>query len=165
MHAKRELSDCAKSLALELLQQYDDHISALFLFEHLEYGDREDFDGGQLSGLHCASFFEIAEVAAALTDLGCSDINGEDSWGFAPLGWVAQNGHGKTVKTLLEWENINPEKAGCWSETPLMLAVGHRGVVKILLRREGVNPDRPSPDGEMPLLYAVKNGHEGIVGN
>ena len=32
VHAKRDLSDCAKSLALDLLSQYDNHISAAFLF-------------------------------------------------------------------------------------------------------------------------------------
>jgi len=44
VHAKRQLSECAKLLALDLLREYDGHISSELLLEQVELPDRRDFD-------------------------------------------------------------------------------------------------------------------------
>ena len=68
MHAKRELSDCAKSLSLELLREYDGHISGKMLL-FVEHELLENiYTNSPLSGLHCASLFGIVEVVASLID-------------------------------------------------------------------------------------------------
>jgi len=57
-HAKRELSDHARTLALEILDQYEDHVAAVSLLKQVTL---PDFIGDIstapfFSGLHCASF-------------------------------------------------------------------------------------------------------------
>jgi len=166
VHAKRELSDCARSLALELLKGNYDQISTQFLlarvegFAHKEFGAFFPF-----SGLHCAAFFGIIELVTTLIGMGCYDIDGGDFFGRTPLAWAAHNGHAGVVKTLLEWEEVNPDKLNNHGWTPLMYAArfGHEGVVKILLGREEVNPDKPSNYGSTPLLRAAGSGHEEVV--
>jgi len=165
VHAKRELSDDAKLLALELLREYNDHISAVFIFQQLGYGWY--FDDLRFSGLHCASFFGIAEVAAALIELGCiTGINEEDTAGFTPLGWAAHNGDDKTVNILLGCEEVNPDKPDEYGlRTPLSRAAqnGHEEVVKILVGREEVGSDKPDRYCQTPLSYAAENGHQGVA--
>ena len=72
VHAKRELSDSAKSLSLELLKEQYGQISTKFLLARVEHLHLEDPDTClPLSGLHCASFFGIIEVVASLVKMGC----------------------------------------------------------------------------------------------
>ena len=143
VHAKRELSDCARSLSLELLKEYDGHISGKLLLNAQLAPDLANncYMIPPFSGLHCASFFGIVEVVAAMIEMECCDIN-EDYVEFTPLTWAARNGHEEVVKILLGCEEVNPDKADYFGETPLSQAArkGHEGVVKILLEREEVNP-------------------------
>jgi len=166
VHAKRQLSDRARSLALELLQGDDCHISIRMLLRHvkgLDLGDpRTNF---QFSGLHCASFFGISKLVAALIEMECCDTNGGDFWGSSPLSWAARNGHEEVVEILLEQEAVNPDKPDIDGNTPLSNAAGngHEGVVKILLGHGEVNPNKPAQSGFTPLLRAALNGHDGVV--
>jgi len=75
------------------------------------------------------------------------------------------NGDEGMLKTLLERDDINPDKAGRWDRTPLWLAAnyGHEGVVRILLARDDVNPDQGDRFGETPSSQAAAKGHEGIA--
>ena len=59
-HAKSELSECAKSLALELFDRYPNHISATILFNqfHGHLSPFIYFRNHRFAGLHCASYFE-----------------------------------------------------------------------------------------------------------
>jgi len=103
VHANRELSDHSRSLALQLLQDYDGHISAKLL---LREGRRDERFGGYrtfswFSRLHCTSFLEVVEILVALTDMGCCDPNGEDFVGYTPLTWAARKGYGEVMKVLL----------------------------------------------------------------
>ena len=166
VHAKRELSDCARLLALELLKGNYDQISTQFLLARAEGFAHKEFDAFfPFSGLHCAAFFGIIEVVTTLIGMGCYDIDGGDFSGHTPLAWAAQNGHAGVVKTLLEWEEVNLDKPDNYGSTPLTHAArfGHEGVVKILLEREEVNPDKPGDAGRTPLSYAALSGHEGVV--
>jgi len=165
VHAKRELSDCAYSLALELLKGDYGQLSTKLLLVRVQGLYLPHFGTCSFSGLHCASFFGIMKVVAGLIQMGCNDIDGGDFSGFTPLAWAAHNGHEEVVKTLLGWEEVSPDKPEKWDRTPLSYAAwsGHEGVVKILLEREEVNPDKPDNAGCTPLTYAASSGHEGVV--
>ena len=166
VHAKRELSDCGRSLALELLKEDYSEISTRSLlaqvkdFPLLRYDTLSPF-----SGLHCASFFGIVEVVAGLIEMECYDINEGDFSDRGPLAWAAWNGHEEVVETLLRQERINPDKPNNRGRTPLSDAAsnGYEGVVKILLRLEEVSPDKPDDDGRTPFSYAAENGYQGVV--
>jgi len=130
------------------------------MIEHasLDYDDFEDDNMGfRFNGLHCASFFGIGHLVAALIEMDCYDINEKDFLGCTPLAWAASNGHDEVVKMLLESKDVNPDQPDGGGQTPLMYAAenGHEGVVKVLLTHEEVNPDKPDNRGNTPLLHAV----------
>ena len=182
VHAKRELSDRAKSLALELLQEYDGHISGKLLLEQVEHQDRWDScssfgpDPGSdvrsvqychsshFSGVECASFFGIIEVVVALRKMG-SDINQAYIRGHAPLTWAARNGHEKVVEMFLRCRRTSLQQSDCSYLTPLSYAAwkGHERVVGILLGRREVYPGELDNHGRTPLTYAAWGGHERVM--
>ena len=122
VHAKRDLSACAKRLALKLFDDCSNHISAVILFAKEEEILISDWIRSFLfSGLHWASIFGIDEIVAGLVAVESCDINGEDSAGNTPLMWAAQNGHEGVVKILLGRSDVNLNKTGSdW--TPLSWA-------------------------------------------
>ena len=146
VHAKRDLSDPARSLSLELFRGYDGHISRKFLLVgHLGLNTWRFKDlatSSRFKGLHCASFFGIAGVVAALIEMKCHDINEGDFQGYTPLAWAARNGHEEAVKVLLKRGKANPDERDNDGKTPLLLAAwhGHEEVVKILLGVERSTP-------------------------
>ena len=72
VHAKRDLSDCARSLALELLKEDYGQVSTKLLLTQVKHFRIWGFGTcSPFSGLHCASFFGIVEVMAALIEVGC----------------------------------------------------------------------------------------------
>ena len=78
-HTNRHLSDYARSLALELLNQYEDHISAISLLKQVLDPDCiEDISTPLFSGLHCASFFGIVEIVTVLINVEGCNINQQD---------------------------------------------------------------------------------------
>jgi len=164
VHARMELSDQAKLLALELLHGHDGHISTQLLLRQVKKGLRlGDFGTNfPFSGLHYASFFGIAQVVVALIEMECCNANGGDFGGHSPLSWAARNEHEEVVEILLEQGEVNPDKSNDCGQTPLLHAAcrGHEGVVKILLSREGVSPDKPDDRGQhrsrLPLRMDMK---------
>ena len=166
VHAKKELSGCGRSLALELLKENYGLASTRLLLEQVTDFYCEDLDTlSPLSGLDCASFFGIVEVVAGLIEMECCDINEGDFSGCGPLAWAARNGHSGVMEILLGREEVNPDKPNGWGQTPLSYAAenGHEGVVKILLGREEVNSDSTDHHKHTPLSHAAENGHEGVV--
>ena len=154
VHAKRQLSDCARSLAVELLKGDYCQISTKLLLARARNFESWRFHTWvPFSGLHCASFSGIIEVVATMIEMGCYDINGGDFSGCTPLAWTAHNGHAGVVNILLGREEVNLDKPDRDGKTPLSHAAltGHEGVVKILLGREEVNPDKPDNRGRTPL--------------
>jgi len=166
-HAKRDLSDRAKLLALKLFGDYKNHISGkILLNERTRYQYYVNLEKLSLfSGLHCASIFGIDEIAAGLIDVEGCDINQSDRDGHTPLVWAAWNGHEGVVRILLRRDDVNPEKPGHFGQSPLCHAArnGHKGVVKILLGRDDVNPNKPDHKGRTPLSWAIQKGHTGPV--
>ena len=167
VHAKRELSDCAKFLALKLFNDQSNHISSKILLEaQKQHFGTVDFDKISLfSGLHCASFFGIINIVTSLVGAGGCDINKKDCVGNTPLIWAARNGHERVVEVLLGQGDIDPNRPSGNGGTPLWWAayVGHEAAVFSLLRRDDVNPDEPIDSGETPLSCAAVNGHQGVV--
>jgi len=167
VHARRNLSDCSKLLALKLFRDYNNHISTKILLKaQRPYCYGVDFDEISLfTGLHCASFFGIVEIVAGLVEIGGYDINQIDCGGNTPLVWAARNGHEGVVKILLERGDVDPDKADNDGRTPLRWAArnGYEGVVKILLEQGNVDPNKPNNDGWTPLSGAACYGHEGVV--
>jgi len=162
-HAKKELSDNTKLLALRLFGQYDNHVSIRLLLESLHiYLSSED---SLFTGLHCASFFGLVEVVRPLIEIGGFNINQEDLMGITPLGWAARNGHEEVVQLLLGWGDVNPDNPDYFGQTPLAYAAinGHEGVVQLLLRQGNVNPNALDWLDQSPLEHATRNQHEGVV--
>jgi len=166
VHAKKELSDYAISLALQLFREYDGHILvALIMKTGWEHYPEDHPTGSLWNGLHCASYFGIAEVVTALIQMGCYYPNEGDDWGYTALALAAWKGHEEVVEILLGREEVSPDKPDNTGQTPLSLAAedGHKRVVKILLGREGVNPDKPDNGGRTPLSHAAVSGNEEVV--
>jgi len=131
VHAKKELSNHTKLLALELFREYDGHISSELLLEKV--WDRDHWDLGSnfdsnlssdgctsFSGLHCASFFGIVDLVAALIGMGCYDIDEIGIGGSTPLVCAARNGHEEVVNMLLSAARDLPRPNRlCWHDTAL----------------------------------------------
>ena len=164
VHAKRELSGSARSLALELLKEDYGQTSTRLLLKPTLYLPLRDSDPcSPFSGLHFASFFGVAEVVVDLIEMGCYDINEGDFSGHTPLAWAALRGYEVLVEVLLGRQGVNPDKPDNFGQTPLNRAAsfGHKGVVKILLEREEVNPDQPDYWGKTPRsLISTHYGKE-----
>ena len=167
IHARRDLSDCAKLLALQLFEDYNNHVSTKILWEAQKgYSYAINSDKPHLfSGLHCAALFGIVEIVTILIEVEGCDINQGDHEDNAPLTWAACNGHERVVEILLRRGDVSPDKPGEGGKTPLWLAAlnGHVEVVKILLAQDEVNPEKPDNDGRTPVLPAAANGHGDVV--
>jgi len=167
VHAKRDLSDCAKQLALELFDDNSNPTPTKILLRAQKiYCHAVDFDKFSLfSGLHYASFFGIIEIVADLAEGKGCNINQMDCGGNTPLVWAAGNGHEGVVKILLGRDDVDPDRPDNVGLTALQGAAlsGHEGVVEMLLARDSVNPNKANKDGQTALSGAAENGHEGVV--
>ena len=129
-HAKMELSDHVRALALELLSRYDDHISATLLCDQIQISHPDPlshlnlFSYHPFSGLHCASYLGIYELVDYFVRGETCDINQADCVGFTPLMWASLQGNERTVDLLLTWGNASPNIPGNGGRTPLHLASG-----------------------------------------
>ena len=121
VHARKDLPDCAKLLALELLDDYNNDIPTKTLLEGQEaYSNGVYFDKLHLfTGLHCASLFGIIEIVTNLMEVEGCDINQRDCVDNTPLVWAARNGHEQVVETLLKRGDVGPDIPGKDSRTPL----------------------------------------------
>ena len=172
-HAKREMTEYAKILALKLLDRFDQHISArILLLSRNEDGSpgpyyfRAIHRASGFTGLHGLAFFGIAEIVVAAFEMREWNVNARDSMGSTALAWAAARGHEEVVKILLERGDVNPNQADMYDRTPLSWAAqcGHERVVKMLLERGDVNPNKANPYyGKTPLALAAECGHEGVV--
>ena len=173
VHTSRGMGENVQSLALRLLDRFDEHISArLLLLENHDYPFWAQYYYGArgpvgFTGLHGVAFLGIAEMVAALLEMKEWDVNAADCMGNTALTWAAIRGHEEVVNILLEREDINPNQADTeYGRTPLQWAAknGHEGIVKMLLERKDINPDQPdTKHSRTPLSWAAKEGHEGVV--
>jgi len=166
-HARRDPSDCAKVLALQLFGDYNNHISAKILLDkQWRYSFFVDFNKPSLfTGLHCASLFGIVEIVDSLVEVEGYNINQEDCVGNTPLLWAVSGRHEGVVKVLLERDGVDPNKTNNGGQTPLSCAArnGYEGVMKVLFERDDIDPNKPDNEGQTPLGRAAFSGHEGVV--
>ena len=172
-HARKDVTENVKQLALRLLQRDANHISADILLreetvDFLSWGDRyygrrPDLRG--FTGLHCIAYMEIAEIATDMVDMKMWDLNGRDSKGATPLIWALKYGNYTLTRLLLEQEGVDPTLSDEQGLTPLTQAAkaGDHGLVKLLLERKDVDPDLADAGGRTPLSYAGECGHDDVV--
>jgi len=187
-HMRLEFSDRGKRLALELLENFDGHISGKLLWKRdLPHPSQYK----PLPALHCIAYFGVAEVAVDVIRMKGSDVNQRDSVGRTPLMWAAAGGREKVVKLLLQYRHTKLDKLETGSgRTAFSYAAekGSEGVVRLFLdrrfvdrgsmgRRWGkplramsvlfgrkyINPDIPDNKGRTPLSWAAGRGHGGVV--
>ena len=169
-HIREGMTENVKTLALRLLDRFDEHISAQLLLEHhnLSYSNSHGARSPtRFTGLHGVAFFGIAEIVAAVLEIKEWDVNATDYKGHTALEWAVEKGHEEVVNRLLEREDINLNYTDTYcGKTILSQAVmhGHEGVVKMLLKRKDLNPNQTDTKyGQTPLLRALESGSQGIV--
>ena len=172
-HAKIEMTQNAKILALKLLHRFDKHISSqiLLLFNRRYTGWSSLFSqvaGPRgFTGLHGVAFLGVTEMLTLVFDIGKWDVNTADRMGNSALVWAARRGQAEIVRVLLAQKDINPDQADReYGRTPLTWAAIMRceGAVKMFLEREDVNPNQTDTEyGRTPLSWAAESGHKGIV--
>ena len=172
-HTRRGMTENVKTLALRLLDKFDEHISAHLLLLHHNHDRGEETyfysirGPAGFTGLHGVAFLGIEGIVSAVLEMKEWDLNACDCIGVTALAWASIKGNEEVVKMLLEREDVNPHPVDTESgRTPLSWAAenGHEGIVKMLLEQEGVNPDLADTEyGQTPLSWAAGNGHEGIV--
>jgi len=172
-HARKEITEGVKPLALRHLKRDATHISADILLreeaaDFLSWGDchdgiRPDLRG--FTGLHCIAYMGITEIAIAMIDMERWDLNGRDLNGATPLIWTIQYGNFALANVLLEQEGIDTTLSDNHGLTPLTHAakVGQEGLVKLFKARGEVDPNSRDLSGRTPLFHAARSGHAGVV--
>jgi len=174
IHAVGRLTEPVKSLALQLLDGYENHVSAAVLRGREHFLQRRDLpnsgrdlvgDVQGISGLHCIAFWGIEGIAISMLEMKRWQVNGCDSRGETPLMWAIKYRKSKMVELFLKSEGIEPDTVSGAGRTALSLAAGLRdeNAVKLLLGRGDVNPDSRDRDDRTPLSFAASGGHEGVV--
>ena len=151
-HMRIELSDRAVIFALQLLDQFNCHISAKSLWQSIIDGPPSCYDSSYyyshysvdtpFSALHCISYFGIPEVTITLLKMNRWDVNQRDFLGMTPLIWAARYGNEEVVRLLLREKHIQPDQQDAQNRrTALSWAAGngHEGVVRLFLGRQFVN--------------------------
>jgi len=117
VHAKRGASKEVVSLALELFERIESHISTKLLLRNMvsmtgRYSGDIPINGPLIgfTGLHCASVFGIVEIATPLVSHPNHDFNKRDFLGMTPLIWTAIYGQEGVAELLLEQNTIDPDK-------------------------------------------------------
>ena len=167
-HAKREITKNVNILALKLLDRFDKHVSSGMLLsrssDNYDHDLRRSNPWG-FTGLHCAAYLGIVEIAVGLLGVKKWDLDATDMAGNTAIMWAAKKGHGAIMKMLLEREGVTPNTMDKYDRTPLWWAAqcGYGDIVEMLLKRKDVAPDTPDNGGKTPLLMAVSKNHGEIV--
>jgi len=150
-HAKKGASKEVVSLALQLFDRIESHISTkLLLHDIVLRTGRHNRDipiKGPLvgfTGLHCASIFGITEIAATLVGRPDCGLDKRDFLGITPLIWTAICGREGVARLLLERHTVDPDRPDrLFRRTPLSWGAenGHEDIVRLLLGRVSANPD------------------------
>jgi len=130
----------------------------LLIWGNFPWWERERRYSEGFTGLHCAGYLGLDEIAISLLEegKGCS-ADMADGWGRTPLMWAAESGREEMVKLLLCRKDIKPDSGDGGGRTPLWFASkgGHEEVVKLLLGLKKVNPNSRDRYGSTPRWYEV----------
>ena len=161
-HAARAVTEPVKSLALRLLNRYENHVSAAVFCKK-----KLDREFGGISGLHCIAFWGIAEIAISMLEMKRWQVNARDSWGETPLMWAVEYRNTRIVELFLNQVYIGSDTVIKDQHTAFSFAafLGNEDVVKLLLERGNISPDLSDGNGRTPPLFAVMGGHEGYLWN
>ena len=168
-HARRQTSIGVISLALNLLDGFEAHISCWVLLCQECYMAlfREDGSPVPLNGtvLHTGAMFGVPEIMASLLEMDKWDLNATDRDGRTALMWATELEDDAIVKVLLEQEGVDPHILDHFGRTPLSWAArnGYERIVEMLLERNDTNPDIVDMDGRTPLSMAAEHGREKVV--
>ena len=168
-HARGEImEESMNTLALKLLDGFDNHISSGILLS-LRRDNWDSWvgraDPTRFTGLHCAAYLRIVELAVGLLKVRKWDHSTTEFEGNTAILWASRKGHGAIVKVVLQQDGVTPSAADRGGRTLLLWAVknGCEDVVKMLLERDDVNPNTADEDDQTPLSWAVRMGYEGIL--
>ena len=163
-HAKIELSDRAKALALELLNRSPYHISFSTFFYKTTWPPQYPILRHGFTGLHYACSLGIGALVAGLIEMKKYDINRVDSSCYTPLMWAVTNQNHEAVRLLLTCEGVDLDKPTSSGQTPLLWACSYGDVEMVrLLIEGGANPGNADNDGNTPLMKASRRGDMQIV--
>jgi len=155
-HAKVELSDRAKTLAPQLLENFENHIFfTLFIKKSLGYYPSNT--RYRFTGLHLASFMGIDGLVDTLIKVKSCDINQRDASEYTPLMWAVERMNHAAARLLLTCDGVDPDKP-VHDRTPLIWAIkyGDDEMVRVLIHG-GADPTKPDKDGETPLMIASRH--------
>ena len=165
-YARGETTAGVKSLALQLLDKFDGHPSAILFLYHHQLRSRLVGFGKGFTGLHCIAYLGIDEIAEALLDRKHWDVDKPDSLGHTPLTWASVNGCEGIIRLLFEkaGADINA-KDTMNGRAPLSWAAkcGQEEVVKLLLDQDGVDLESRDNSSRTALSYAAEQKSEGTL--
>ena len=164
-HAASGVTDPVKSLALRLLDGYENHVSAALLWiMELWMGGYEEAVRG-ITGLHGIALWGVTEIAITMLEMKGRLVNACDSLGWTPLMWAIKYKNRGMVKLFLEQADIELGAGTKDGRTVFSFAaeLGNADAVKLLLERGDVNPDSKDSNGRTPLSFAAGEGQEGLV--
>ena len=146
-HARKNVTQSVKQLALQFLRRDANYISADILLreetvDFLAWNEHRDSRRPDLrgfTGLHCIAYMGVTEIAIAMVDMKVWDLNGRDSKGATPLIWAIKSGNPTLAKLLLEQGDVDPTLSDKKGRTPLAHAAkaGDQDVLELLLRSDG----------------------------
>jgi len=156
-HAARGVSEPVKSLALRLLDGYENHVSATVLWRRKMRGGLSWKDTQGITGLHCIAFWGIAEIASTMLERKGWQVNGRDSNSRTRLMWAVEYKNRGMVELFLEQKDIEPDTVIEYGRTVFSFAAGlwNEDAVKLLLERGDINPNSIDNNGRTPLSFAV----------
>jgi len=110
-HARKELTEHTKSLALKILDLFGHHVTARMILLNqgvsTYYFPTRSGDSGT-SGFHVVAYFAIAEIAKAMIKSGGCEVNRWDRRGYTPLIWAAGNNNPEVCEALIEFPGRIP---------------------------------------------------------
>jgi len=167
-YAKGSTTEGVKSLALQLLDKFDNHVSAMLLLRpHVDELRRTIAEHPKgFTGLHCVAYLGVDEIAEALLDTRDWDVDKTDLVGRTPLIWASVNVCEGIIMLLLEKAGADVNAGDTmYGQTPLSWAAeyGQERAAKLLLGRDEVRPELRGEYGRTPLSYAAEHGRQGIV--
>lgn len=143
-------------------------VQAMFQTSYNHQGYCQEFPR-QVTGLHLAAFFGLADLAKRLLLAPGEDgriiADSKDGDGQTALSWAASQGHGAVVELLVSRDDVTVNSKNKDSHTPLHLAAasGHEAVVRLLIEKNDVDVDAKDINGWGPLSWAACHGHEAVT--